>query len=273
MIGFSKIISLNSSLLKGANVKLIRHKDSRVEYRDIVMSEDRDLLLEYQKEQSKNIFEKCDYICSFIGLDGTKSLFIGVFKVNGFKRKKDGKYLYDLVNVDEFDELKDRLIIDWGKSTLSWHQWMDDKKDKEVLEIIQKGTLARFPGLLNFTLSFNQLKKLIENSNANKEWYHQLSSVNGVYLILDRKTGRQYIGSAYGEEGIFQRWKEYVVTGGHGNNDCLKKLCSTNDNYQNNFIFTILQTLPSNIKDDEVIKYENLYKEKLGSRAFGLNKN
>ncbi len=33
-----------------------------------------------------------------------------------------------------------------------------------------------------------------------------VSSVNGVYLILDTRTGNQYIGSAYGNDGIWQKW-------------------------------------------------------------------
>lgn len=39
------------------------------------------------------------------------------------------------------------------------------------------------------------------------------------------------------------------------------------------FKFSILQTLPSNITKPEIDRIERLYKEKLGSRAHGLNGN
>ena len=91
-------------------------------------------------------------------------------------------------------------------------------------------------------------------------------------MILDSKTGNQYIGSAYGEGGIWQRWSEYAISV-HGNNKRLKELCSSDNNYKMNFRYTVLQSLPSNISKKEVIKLENLFKEKFGTRSFGLNEN
>ena len=35
----------------------------------------------YQKQQETNVFKGINYIVSFIGIEGTKSLFWGVFKV------------------------------------------------------------------------------------------------------------------------------------------------------------------------------------------------
>ncbi len=37
--------------------------------------------------------------------------------------------------------------------------------------------------------------------------------------------------------------------------------------------YLILQTLPSNITQREIVAIENLYKQKLGSKAHGLNAN
>jgi len=45
-----------------------------------------------------------------------------------------------------------------------------------------------------------------------------LNSLPGIYLITDIKTGLRYIGSAYGENGIWSRWGNYFRTNGHGNN-------------------------------------------------------
>jgi len=270
VLTFSQILSLRTNLLLEHKVKLVRHKDNRGEYRELI--KDRDELIKYQKGQAKQIFKGCDYICSFYGLENSRSLFIGVFKVNGVKDKPNGDVEYDLIEVEGFEDLVDRVVIDWGKAALSWHQWATKDKDKEVLEIMPKGYLGEFPGLLEFILEFKELKLLSDNLEANRNWYHNLSSVNGIYLILDGNTGMQYVGSAYGREGIWQRWKEYAATG-HGGNKLLKELCDGNENYYKKFHFSVLQTLPSNLTSKEVIAFENLYKQKLGTRSFGLNAN
>ncbi|MBD8521272.1 hypothetical protein [Lysinibacillus fusiformis] len=53
----------------------------------------------------------------------------------------------------------------------------------------------------------------------------------------------------------------------------LKKLIVNNPDYANNFNFTILQALPKTLSDLEVIEKERNYKNKLGTKAFGLNLN
>jgi len=100
-----------------------------------------------------------------------------------------------------------------------------------------------------------------------------LGAVKRIYLILDKLTGNKYIGSAYRENGILGRWQEYVNTNGHGNNKRLKELIEKDKNYARNFQFTILMTLPKTMTSLEVIKREQLFKKKLGSRLFGLNEN
>ena len=57
----------------------------------------------------------------------------------------------------------------------------------------------------------------------NKQWKMMLSNVYGVYLILDTITGQQYIGSAYGKDGLWGRWSNYIHTK-HGGNKILIEL-------------------------------------------------
>ncbi len=268
MITLQQILNSQSPLLENAKVKLVRHKDDREQYRDVI--KDKQGLVEYQKEQDKDVFKGCDYIISFIGLEQKLSLLFGVFKVNGVKTK-DGKYYYDLEQIDEFNELEDRLIISWGNNTRAWHQWYD-KQTKEVIEILPHGYVGSFPGLLDFVLEFDELKKLTDNPDANYEWHHQLSAVNGIYLILDNKTGKQYVGSANGKNGIWQRWSEYAANYTGGNKEFVA-LIKQDPQYYRHFRYSVLQTLPSNITQREIVAIENLYKQKLGSKAHGLNAN
>lgn len=99
-----------------------------------------------------------------------------------------------------------------------------------------------------------------------------LSSAAGIYLIVDRVTGNQYVGSAYGEKGFFGRWKTYVKTQHGGNKEFIKLLEDEPSRYKD-FTYSILRTLPRTMTAKEVIAVEQKYKEILGSRAFGLNSN
>lgn len=181
----------------------------------------------------------------------------------------DGHVYYDLSPVDGFDDLKDRVVIDWGKSTLAWHQWL---RPKEVIEILPKGYVTHFPGYLDFVLRYDELVSIINSPVANREWHRMLSAVAGVYLIVDSKTGLQYVGSAYGKNGILSRWTVYAREP-DGRNKRLKELLSGDNSYARHFRFTVLHTLPLTMTKNEVIAYEVRYKEKLGTRAFGLNSN
>lgn len=77
----------------------------------------------------------------------------------------------------------------------------------------------------------------------------------------------QYVGSAYGNENIMQRWKEYARTG-HGGNKGLKA------RNPENFRFSILQRTSPDLPDTDVIALEGTWKDRLRSRVpFGLNEN
>ncbi|MFD6442208.1 GIY-YIG nuclease family protein [Peribacillus sp. NPDC060186] len=67
-----------------------------------------------------------------------------------------------------------------------------------------------------------------------------LSSVGGVYLIVDTTDGMQYVGSASGKEGLLGRWKEYAKNG-HGNNRKLKAILETDAELVHKFKFSIFR--------------------------------
>lgn len=281
MLNLTEILNLKGLDLS-KKIKLVRHKDNKLDLYRLYLNDQLDI---YQSSQSSPVFSDCDQIISFIGLDGTKAKFIGVYDVLGcesglnyqypksflYKDTSVGEYIYKLKKDERFEFLAGRLVIDWGKAALSWHQWLDGK-EKKIIEILPMGYVNEFPGYLNFVLSYKELKKIIENPDANSKWHQMLSAVAGVYLIIDSQTGKQYIGSAYGKEGILGRWKTYAKCGG-GENKQLELLLVDDPDYAENFRFSILQTVSASLTKTEVINVENLYKVKLGSRAFGLNSN
>lgn len=267
------------------NIKIVRHQDPRLGIEGIRKVFRNNELELYQSYQEKNRFNIGDYLISCIGMENRQSLFIGVYKVygkesvNGFPdtynvsfkglSKTESKYKYSIKELTEYHELKGRVIVNFADRT-----WCQDAKNKpiDVIQILPQGYVKDFPGYHDFILSFQELKNIIENKSSNKVWHDTLSAVAGIYLIVDQKTGLQYVGSAYGKDGILGRWKVYVQCK-HGNNDRLVNLIGNNPDYVNNFRFTILQTMSKSSSKNEVIARENLFKEKLGSRAFGLNSN
>jgi GIY-YIG catalytic domain-containing protein len=238
---------------------------------------------EYQSVQRGDKFN-CKYIMSFITDKYDRTIFKGFYEIIDSKEYTKGDLSaiceeawlpspelvhYKMKKLNILEELIDRLVIDWGEGKRSWHQWY---KDREVLMILPPGYLLTFPGFIDFTLLWNEFDQIFSNKNAHQDWHNSLSNVNGIYLILDQTDGKQYIGSAYGKEGLWGRWSSYHKTK-HGNNDMLIKLLKKNSTQYQNFRFSILEVLPKTTLKDEVIAKEQLYKEKFGTRAFGLNLN
>lgn len=264
-------------------IKLVRHNVNRDYIKKIMNNGDFDL---YQSVHKTNIFKGYDYIITFTNLEGTKALLYGVYKVKDVEKIQDlpeeiclikepeswGEgpfYKYRIEEVNLLSDLKNRLAIDWGTATRSWHQ---KKLNKEVIEIFPVGFVKTFPGYQNVILSFKELSRIVNNPDSNRQWKTALSSVYGVYLILDIIDGRQYVGSAYGEEGIWGRWKNYAKTK-HGNNKLLIDLLKSDPERYKHFQFSILDILPITSMKEEVINLESITKEKLGSNVFGLNAN
>ena len=132
-------------------------------------------------------------------------------------------------------------------------------------------TLSDFCGFDQVNIDYKTLRFIV--SDSINSWKTALSKVKGVYLIVDTHTGRQYIGSAYGDECIWQRWVEYAKNG-HGGNVELKELLSKNgDDYRYNFKYSILEICNMNLGNDYIIQRESYWKEVLLTRKFGLNKN
>lgn len=267
----------NRGLAKNSKTKLVRHKDNNHDLYNLYLTNKESFLL-YQSQQAKDIFSGVDYIVSFIGEEGTLARFIGVYKIIGsqklLKEEKsvDGNYhnfKYEIEEIQGFEDLKERVIINWGKGAIQWAQGINI--NKEVVEIQPGLHYTRFKDYFDFVINFKQLEEIVRNQYP--DWKRMLSATKGIYLISDTLTGKLYVGSAYGDFGIWGRWSNYVSTGGHANNVKLIELVNSDPNYAQNFRFSILMLLPKTITSDQAIEKEKLFKQKLGTNSFGLNLN
>jgi hypothetical protein len=144
--------------------------------------------------------------------------------------------------------------------------------DFEVQEILREpysGTA--FPGYESIDLSFEELETLVRNDRP--DWKAALESVKGVYLITDTTNGKRYVGSAYGDHGIWSRWSSYIATG-HGGNVQLRALVAdpSLDYCRKSFRFALLEYRPNPTPDDVIIGREEHWKRVLLSRGiYGMN--
>lgn len=144
----------------------------------------------------------------------------------------------------------------------------------EVREILPAPfTGQSFPGFEDIDLSFDELESLVRNGRP--DWQAPLASVKGIYLITDTLTGKRYVGSAKGEQGIWQRWCDYAATG-HGGNVELRALENdpTLEYCRKAFRFTLLEYRSAMTPDAVIQAREDHWKRILLSRGeHGLNRN
>lgn len=225
------------------------------------------------------------YIFSIIELPNKPNrwLFGGIFEVISHK---PGKYhtgkkgiIYKVKLDHKGKNFIGRLIIHWVKKARAKGRKPETMlPHMSIAEVLPESYIGEdFPGYAYINHSYATLEKLWQESKP--DWKIALMHCKGVYLITDIYTGLRYVGSAYGEEGIWSRWDSYFRTGGHGNNKLLKKvLLGKNkgvDYAQKNFTITLLEQASSRDSEHYIIERESYWKDVLLTRSkiFGLNDN
>lgn len=197
-------------------------------------------------------------------------LFGGVFRV--LARHPD-RYEVELTNEGE-DFLGRLKLRSTYRERATRVKFENHYPSLEVQEILREPYSGRsFPGFEDIDLSFEELEALVRNSRP--DWRAALSSIKGVYLISDVATGKRYIGSAYGAQGIWSRWSAYVASG-HGGNIELRALVEdpTLDYCRKAFRFALLEARPVATPDEVVLARETFWKRVLFTRGEqGLNRN
>ena len=237
---------------------------------------------------SRDPYLKCDTVFHFVPsrLPGnrTGALFVGAHRIadrweyggpaaerqpalfsDSFSREAfdypAGTRAFDLQPLELFEEFSERVLIQWSPTAhggRAWSQWW--KQVKPIVELRAAPIESPFPGFQTFQCLSEEVELLPSS------WQQVLSAVCGIYLLVCRESGVQYVGSAYGEQGLYGRWLNYARTG-HGGNVLLKKRKA------NRFHISILEVVSSAVSVSELIQREQQWKAKLGTRAFGLNAN
>lgn len=229
----------------------------------------------WQEYQNNRNFQ-CDHILSLIHIGGSEWLFAGVYKVNGVQPKSNDKkswFEYSTSEIPGLEHLTGKAIVVFNKqfraSYLKGDRYADSLLVKEIKP--ERQSIGDFPGYNKVCLPFRGLKTVVRQQL--QSWKTALSNIAGIYLISDTMTGKQYVGSACGDVGIWERWCAYADTG-HGGNKELRDLLSDKGNdYALNFQFTILEVVDLNASLEYIASRECHWKDALLTRQYGYNKN
>ena len=197
-------------------------------------------------------------------------LFGGIFKV--LSRSSDR---YEVELDPQMQELIGRLKITLKRTARAQAVYLEKHYNNMVVSEILKNpyTGEVFPGYEDINHGFRHLEVIYRNEQ--RDWKAALENVKGIYLITDTSNGKRYVGSAYGDSGIWSRWACYIETG-HGWSDELTKLIKRKgiDYARRNFTFALLEYRSMKTDDKIIIERESYWKEVLLTRGeFGYNKN
>ena len=198
-------------------------------------------------------------------------MFVGVYDVHSFDKKN---ITHDVKLSNDWREYIGRLKINYSLKGRVAHRLLkpiyDDLMVKEVLPIPYEG--EEFNGYENVNLSFMKLTQIIKDQGTNS-WKRALENMNGIYLITDYKNGKQYVGSAFGDYGLWGRWRDYVDTY-HGGNKKLIDLRKKNGvtYFKQNLHFSLLETIPKS-NSSYILDRETHWKNILQTRKHGYNEN
>jgi hypothetical protein len=275
-------IMFNTILQEGGiplpQVILLRHQDQRAArgrtpyelWRDDTPAFD--LYQSHQGTDGRPKFSRAHHWASFVGTPSGETLFVGLYHAHyrGLLDQdtpmphrdaidKAGTCdVYDLTLHDHLADLVGKLHIDWGPGTRAWVQ-RADRQNKPVTELRTAFKEPEFPGFLNFSAQLSTLDRLPPS------WTTTLRASKRMYILTCPNTREQYVGSATGHDGFWQRWQDYARNR-HGGNIALKS--RTPSDYQ----VAILQVAGTDATTDEIISMEERWKKKLQSKEMGLNR-
>lgn len=231
---------------------------------------------EWQSWQDARNFQR-EFVVSLIQAGSpTRWLFAGLFRVNNCEERNDPThhFSYNMERVSAAEDWVGRLYLTSCYKQRNSYLLGETLADDLVLAELQPNRLSigQFPGYKNINITKGQLEIVI--SQNIESWRSALSSVKGIYLITDTKTGKLYVGKADGEDGIWGRWSVYSATN-HGHNVKLKSEFGIDalPERKNDLRFSLLEIADLNAMEHEINERESHWKDILMSRVHGYNGN
>ncbi|MDN4163495.1 GIY-YIG nuclease family protein [Nocardioides abyssi] len=206
--------------------------------------------------------------------DATRWLFGGIWEVLDRRPEQQAHSYSVALREDLMGPFIRRLYIRHKRTGRNIRRTMESVLPTMVVSSILEEPFAGdpFPGHDRINHSLADLQAVVAQARA--DWRIALESMKGVYVIHDKETGQRYVGSAYGDTGVWQRWATYAATL-HGGNVGLKQLVDEKgeEYYRTNMRFALLEYWSMRTDDDHVLERESYWKEVLHARSLGHNRN
>ena len=224
---------------------------------------------QYWNYDKKKSYKEGQTTIGFIRIESNENLWL-LFHIGKITKDLNIQNAvgYEYETLTKYEKYFGRIIVRFKNKSQNMvrkaESVIDDCEIAQILPDIFDNDI--FPGYDNVNISWSKLSRVITKDN----WKTALRNQKGVYLITDISNGKMYVGSAYGDEMILNRWKSYIKTGNGGNKE-LKKLKF--EHIKNNFRYSILDIFKSTTDKEIILKRESWWKETLLSRKFGYNAN
>jgi hypothetical protein len=266
--------------LDPSRIQLVRHKDPRFQKEGKtvfdVWSSEIERFEKYQSIQSrKNTFDEGGLVASFIVSNSDETLFVGLYTVASrrawtttdycdprWKRPSETRdFVHDLRLTTDMRDYKCRLVIK------PWRDAINIVKktvscNPEVIEIKRAPDQEQFPSFMKFR------KRVANLPSIPQPWIERLKEAKGIYL-LTFDDGQQYVGSASGDDGFWQRWSDYVRIGHGGNRILIREKRDARE--ADVSILEVTGVTGSGLTRPEIIACEMNWQAKLGSKAKRLD--
>lgn len=270
MITFNDILTLRG--VAPSDVKILRHGQVGDPKVYDTWRSDRPTFEGYQARQDRREIPERGLVASFVVSRSDKTTFAGMYGSGGSKpaalddvdpmtgvlNMTGHRRIYELTSVPGWERYEGRLVIAWptGSAGRSWHR-RADSMPWPVVEIADQHD--PWPGWRAFHCEADELATLP------LEWRSMLSHTKGVYLLIDLDdAGKQYVGSAKGNDSLLGRLLGYAGGGTNGNRG-LKR--------GHRYKVSVLEPVAMLTPDQTIEAVENQWKDRLGTRTYGLNEN
>ncbi|MGD0930335.1 MAG: hypothetical protein ABR902_06755 [Candidatus Korobacteraceae bacterium] len=255
-------------------VLLLRHEDRRLRPGQLYQawkSAPKDFEAYQNFQNWKKRFPEGSSLAGFVVGPEGETLFVGMWDVLKLSRI-DGPYddpllghlpaesraLHQTKHSGRMQEYEEKLVIEWGNGKRTFRQ-RAHLRNKIVQEIRAQAKDEPFP------LYINLFRRLGDLSSIYPSWQVRLKERKGVYL-LTFDDGMQYVGSATGEQGFWQRWSDYLTNGNGGNRVLIRDQRDARVAW-----VSILEVSGSAQTGQDIVNQEMCWKKKLGIRAKALD--
>ena len=223
--------------------------------------------------EGRRNFAPGNIVFSFVRISGDDWLLVSAAEILEVPKNEYAKVKV----LQEYSPLYGRLVVTLKKGnkfylyTFTMEKFIDQATVKEILPCLYSG--EQFEGYDKVHLPYNRLEQVF-TGKIMPTYYEALKKITGVYCLTDTHTGKLYIGSATGTEGVAQRWGNYLSSK-HGDNAKLIRLYKEKGEayFEKYFTYTLLEYFGLSYDPDRIKEREQYWKKCLDTIRNGYNGN